>query len=1009
MKPARALVTLGEEEIGILVQKAPREVGFFHRIFQEFLTAQYLVGLPFDEQIRIVRCHLTDPQWNEVVLCLLYQLQRPDEVDRIIGVIEEVEGSPDVLMMRDFLLAEIAFGEFKRSPALAKRLAEETFVRIETGRWPLAIRRGLLTQAIEGLSSAVLGNRVVQKVSEWFPRWHRYGLRDVFEAMASWPEEELTAPVLWRGLHDEFYNAARMAARTVAARYGGQTEYSSRLLRLVSAPPGFGAAAAGIEALWRGWPDLPELNDVLERARHSQSALIAIAGIRGRVGLTSHTDEDLARLLEIGDLGDYGFDSLVTESLLAGWSGDRRLWDYAVGETQEGRRRGYRRLRPDFSLLINGFSGDAGLAQIIINDLLHEYPRCILEDEEASALARHFKKNSIIVPALEKWITSSDHRRDAYTLAKIAEVALTPLIKSLLLGCLEDEQSLAVWAASALVEQWGADDEQVRGALLKSATLPVSERQNVAHVLPRVMDDKAQCRRLLLEIIDAKDNTRADFALQGLRHLGINASDKKAADCVFARGYQRESVLENEVAEVLRTFSTDERALTLARGQLRRDLGTIGTVAHVFGDNAQMRGEILGVAAPLNVDLRSAVLDWLSLRATYDADSQSAIEAARFEEAGEITVGASIASARVNQRTKDFSEQYLDQIKRELNAIGPRMYARRQGAFAALLVLERLDCLKDADLTFGVSGLRLHRNHAVLRLVATEWRALAGYYGGDNEALTALGVGHDDFLDKFGEYLESSPEIRALALRMIDYPFKGCMPAAAVKLAERARPASGYLREICFKSLAHDDPAAGWAAFSAALTAGEVLSRNFVGDEQTEAELLRRANTNPRSPGLIAAISDGWAATPLMEALKANLAQGFAIPIAINFKLVAADSPPDRFAKALVWGVDHLQGNLWEALPYWVPGVIRRLQEDEAAFAQTKDTLFSAPSPGLKASFPRLLSRAKGFSEELRDWCAEECRRAEGDSVGEVGFDLIAGQHRVVVDSLFDLLAGREG
>jgi hypothetical protein len=89
--------------------------------------------------------------------------------------------------------------------------------------------------------------------------------------------------------------------------------------------------------------------------------------------------------------------------------------------------------------------------------------------------------------------------------------------------------------------------------------------------------------------------------------------------------------------------------------------------------------------------------------------------------------------------------------------------------------------------------------------------------------------------------------------------------------------------------------------------------------------------------------------------------------------------------------------------------VIRRLQADEAAFAQTKDALLSAPSPDLKASFPRLLSRAKGLSQELRDWCVAECRRAESDLIGEVGFDLIAAAYRVVVESLFDLLAGREG
>ncbi len=549
------------------------------------------------------------------------------------------------------------------------------------------------------------------------------------------------------------------------------------------------------------------------------------------------------------------------------------------------------------------------------------------------------------MPALEKWITANARPNDAYTdahtIAKVAEVAPTPLVKSLLLSCLVDEQSFVFWAASALIRLWGVDDEEVRAALAKSATSPVGQRQNIAHVLPLVMDNKVHCRALLLEIINARDkNTiRVDFAIQGLRELGINASDSEAADCVFARGYQQERlVLENEIAEVLRTFSTDERALLLAREQLRREWGAIATVAQVFSDNAEMRREVFAVVAPLGLDMRSAVLDQLSRRATYDTYSRSAIEAARFEEAGDISVGASIALARVNKQTNNLSEQYLDQIKRGLDAIGPRRDDRRQGAFASLVILGRSDFLRDIEYPLRFGGIRLHRHHEVLRLVATEWRALVDHYGGDNEALAAVGVDRGSFFDTFGDYLESSPEIRALALRLIDNHFRGPSPAEALKLVERARPASGYLREMCLKSLSHIGPT-DWPTFSAALTAGEVLSRSFVGDERTEAELLQHLHADAMSPGLIAAIADGWAATPLMDALIAKL-QGVRLPVAVHFKMVAAVSPPDRFVEALSHGADKLRGELWEAIPYWVPSMIRRLQSDETAFAQTRDALF---------------------------------------------------------------------
>jgi len=55
-----------------------------------------------------------------------------------------------------------------------------------------------------------------------------------------------------------------------------------------------------------------------------------------------------------------------------------------------------------------------------------------------------------------------------------------------------------------------------------------------------------------------------------------------------------------------------------------------------------------------------------------------------------------------------------------------------------------------------------------------------------------------------------------------------------------------------------------------------------------------------------------------------------------------------------------------------------------------------------------LLARACGLTEELRTWCRAESQRDKDIVVGEVGLDLIAGQKRLVVQSLFDLLSDRE-
>jgi hypothetical protein len=118
-------------------------------------------------------------------------------------------------------------------------------------------------------------------------------------------------------------------------------------------------------------------------------------------------------------------------------------------------------------------------------------------------------------------------------------------------------------------------------------------------------------------------------------------------------------------------------------------------------------------------------------------------------------------------------------------------------------------------------------------------------------------------------------------------------------------------------------------------------------------------------------------------------------------------SPPDRLVEALTWAADNLRGELWESLQHWVPTIIRRLKTDNEAYGGMRGIIFDQPSPGVKASFPRMLARARTLDDELRNWCCAECGK-EGVFVGEVGMDLIAGQQRLVAQSLFDLLNSQD-
>ena len=223
----------------------------------------------------------------------------------------------------------------------------------------------------------------------------------------------------------------------------------------------------------------------------------------------------------------------------------------------------------------------------------------------------------------------------------------------------------------------------------------------------------------------------------------------------------------------------------------------------------------------------------------------------------------------------------------------------------------------------------------------------------------------------------------------------------------RGVPGSGLLRQLCLSGL-HYNGRTNWDTFSTAITAGEVLGRHFASDHGLEDQLICTLDDDPRDAGSIMALCEGWPASTALQSLRSRLTGKSQLPTPVAFKLMSVAAPPDRLVDALAWAADELQGDLWDSPAHWIPSVVRRLKEDDTAYAQMRELLFGKPSPGMKASFPRLLARARGLTEDLHAWCQSETQRDKDLFVGEVGLDLIASHKRLVAQSLFDVLSERD-
>ena len=312
---------VGEANLGILVEKTNEEVGFIHRIIQEFLAARHLHRQPFPEQQGRLEQLVSDSTWSEVLLCLCHLTWREDEVDCFLDQIESALLEPPEAFQRERLLAEIAFGDLHASPSRAQTLAKRTFHWIEM-HWWFPLRRTLLDIVINGLNSAVLRETVLKNSAEWFPDplGYRSGIYDV---LAQWPFERATVETMMRGLREDDEWTQRPAAYALAKYAGGRKEVGEELLVLAKSPVNPAVSRRACYAFPPAGRALMAFL-VFGRATRSRDSALRIAGLIGLVNV-GKTDlllrNSLLAMATEEARHDWSSDSEIVTALLKGWPG----------------------------------------------------------------------------------------------------------------------------------------------------------------------------------------------------------------------------------------------------------------------------------------------------------------------------------------------------------------------------------------------------------------------------------------------------------------------------------------------------------------------------------------------------------------------------------------------------------------------------------------------------------------------------------------------------------------
>jgi hypothetical protein len=215
---ASEILAVNAETIGLLVERAPGEIGFAHAMFEDFLSAVHIQSWPFPDIVTLVREKSGDARWKNVISNIVSLSVRRTEADDLIAALEAVARESlniDGDANRDILLAEIAFNSSKKSPATASRLVDRAFRVIERGTW-LPGRREVLRSALMNVSPTPSGSVVDERLHSWAPRRQRFS-NNVFLQLETWAPAPDLLEALLRGVFDEERVTQTSAAKAIAA------------------------------------------------------------------------------------------------------------------------------------------------------------------------------------------------------------------------------------------------------------------------------------------------------------------------------------------------------------------------------------------------------------------------------------------------------------------------------------------------------------------------------------------------------------------------------------------------------------------------------------------------------------------------------------------------------------------------------------------------------------------------------------------------------------------------
>lgn len=1017
-------VNVAENELGLIVKKSQTEISFYHRTLQEYLAAFHLFRLSSEEQSKIIEEYCADPQWKEVILGLFQINKRPEDIENRINIILNKYNRGSIIdqLSINVLLSEVVFGNFNCPPNLVKKLSENFFAETQNHFW-LPYREKLLKNILNGLESPIIKSSVQEKIKSWFPDRAGWSRSYIFESMGNWSTDDDIIKALFIGLIDNDESVRLSAAKSLGKIAKGDGTIKKRLIKIINHTTDKNLLSSSVHSLILGWKDCSELPKIIDRMLKSPIPEHKLMAIKGKVELGIQTEEDLKIIFEIGSdrIGLYLSRPIIVEIILNGWPKSEIVKAKCLSSLPKSGYYKENELDRELALqvLLEGFPMDDQVADYCIEELENnEHPFLISSMNAFHIISKNFKGHEKLINTLDKWVVGLKHRD--VEVSHAALVGRTDIFKKKLIEDLE-KAGFVHWPAKALIEGWGMSDPEVSEALLDFVDVSLINASKIGHLLPKIISDKKECRRILLEALKSKDCDRNDFIIEGLLKLGNTEGDTKVVDVILPiLEEDYDNFTDGLKSGLISGYNFDPRVREYALKTFEERNGAFQAVAKFYSDDKEIRDKIIKIATPLPVSMRLIIAKYLS-EAETDVDyAISVLDLYDLEKNEEVKVQASIGYHSKIKETGSYPEHAIERLNKTIVCYGPDHEERRRAAFCGLVILDRLDIMVDSkerigsERIVGIDSIRgFNDNIPHIQFVLKNWDYLREYFKNDFwERIFRYGSRSYYVWQHLAQFADKYKTPREELLNFLKENKPKIGDSNILHFLERAQPRSNILWEYCLNVVGLFKPERTEGPrdlnmhlnYRDEITAVDIIRTNFGHDEKYLEKIDIESNKHNVNM-LTMLLSDVWPKSTqlknILDEIKSTRRK-CRISTIIRFYCIRANriwmfKEIIRLIRYCVHEKNHV-GH--EGL---YPPIVRRLQNDKILVSLLQKYFIISINSSVKISIARLLHQAVGLTPELKTKLNKELDKQLVHG-SEMGFDIVSGNFVSIPQAILGML-----